>query len=242
MHVPFRFVAPVFGAFVLAGSASAQNIVIDDFSSGATDISIVSGTGYLESQQNGASGIVGGQRDLLLEVLNNPYNRSAEFEVVPSQGASFLSNGAGLLSQVYLDYDGQDSEGNDGFQTAGSGLNLDLSGQNQLRFDFLFADLGLDVKVDFYTYDGGMSTGRFSVMEDTFVPQIYTIDFSSFTAENGGSGVDFSDVDRIVVHFQPQNAATDFGLKSIQAVPEPTSMAAIGLGLVGLISRRRKKA
>ncbi len=222
----------------VAGSASAQ-FIIDDFSSGDTNMTL-NGTGHLEGQQAG-TGIVGGQRDVLLDISSNPFNRNAQFEVVSGQGASFLSNGPGVTSHVGLDYDGLDVEGQDGVLTAsGSGLNLNFSNLNALQFDFLFADLGLNTEVEFFTYGGGSSMGQFMVPEDLTSPQQFTLNFNTFTSTSG-SGVDFSDVDRIMVRFNADRAATDFGLARMSAVPEPGTMLAMGAGLAALLRKRRRK-
>ncbi len=221
----------------VAGSASAQ-IIIDDFSSGDTSMT-VSGTGFIEGQQFG-TGIVGGQRDVLLDITSNTFNRQAQFDVVSGQGAAFLSTGPGVTSHVWLDYDGLDVEGSDGVLTPGSGLDFDFSGQNALKFNFLFADLGLNTEVEFFTYGGGSSMGSFTVPENLTNPQEFTLNFNTFTSTSG-SGVDWSNVDRIMVRFNPDQAATDFGIGRLSAVPEPGSMLALGAGLVALLRRRRQK-
>jgi hypothetical protein len=224
------------GALVIPASAV---VVIDNFTQGATTLSIAGGVGSQESQQS-VINAVGTQRDVLLSVTSNPFLRTATFEIVPAQGMAFYSSGPGVVGAVGLDYDGVDTENLiDGIQTAGPGLNLNLSAENAFRFAFTFADLGSTVRVDAYTFSGGSSTGSAVVSSGISVPTNVDINFSAFTVLTAG-GVNWADVDRLVFTFDG-GAARDFSLSNISAVPEPASMAALTIGALGLVARRRRR-
>jgi hypothetical protein len=239
MILRLRFVALAGVAAAMAVPASAT-VLIDDFTQGATDLQIASGTGSVESQQSGIN-VPGGQRDVMLKVISNPFNRLGRFEIVPTQGMSFYSSGPGLVGQVGLDYDGAETENlTDGQLTAGPGMNLNLSNENRFRFNFSFVDLATVLHIDAYTNGGGSSSVDFNVSSGITSSTLVDVPFSSFSATSGG-GVNFSDVDRIVILFNNANAATDFALGSINAVPEPASMAALAVGALGLLARRRRK-
>lgn len=239
MNLNYRYLAVGALAAAFASSASAT-VLLDDFTQGATDLQIASGTGSVESQQSGIN-VPGGQRDVMLKVTSNPFNRLGRFEIVPTQGMSFYSSGPGLVGQVGLDYDGTETENlTDGQLTPGPGMNLNLTNENRFRFNFSFVDLATVLHIDAYTFGGGSSSVDFNVASGITSSTLVDVPFASFNAVSGG-GVNFGDVDRIVILFNNANAATDFALGSINAVPEPASMAALAIGAMGLLARRRRK-
>jgi hypothetical protein len=248
MKVNLRFIAPMLGIAALSAAANAQ-LVVDNFLTGETDLVVMSGTDAVESQQTGPNdSILGGQRDVLFVVQQNPFNRRNRFEIDPEQGAAFKSTGAGVQSLVQFDYDGFDDEGNDGILTPsidasfGTGLNQSFMGQDRFRINFLEIDQRITVRIDAYTYG---SADAYSFVERQVgpvnSPEAVDFLFSDFSTIQNGTMADWNDIDRLVFSFQSVDNGVDWGLTSITAVPEPTSMAAIGLGLLGLARRRRAK-
>ena len=65
-------------------------------------------------------------------------------------------------------------------------------------------------------------------------PFMMTVGFNEF------SGINFNDIDQMVVRFDT-GASGDLTLTSLEAVPEPGTMIALGLG-AAMAARKRRKA
>ncbi len=225
-------------ALAACGAVSAGVITIDDFSSGPFSASITSGNVVL--QQSGT--MLGGQRDIGLEVLSNPFSQFLDAGVGPDGLGLTFSSGIGLEGQLALDYDGStDVEtGNLPF-VAGEGLDLDLTGLTSIDFSFLAADLDFEILVVLQTLEGGMVMDTDQVDADvdggTMGPFTVSVMLSDFD-------IDLSDVDRIGILFNFEGddeptGSLDFVLSDITIVPAPGAIAL--LGLAGLAGTRRRR-
>lgn len=220
----------LFALSVLAASASA--LILDDFTSGPYSNSIQSGT--VIASQTGT--MVGGERDTLMRVTNNPFG--FDFEVVIDNGLAAISNDASVDSLFGLDYDGVGEETGGEEFVRGPGLGgLDLSAFDRLRFKFLENDQDLELTVQFRTFMRGMSFGTF-VVPASHTPFTFDVLFSGL--DQRGGGADFSNLDRITIFFDGLPSA-DFALQDIQAVPEPATFTALAAAVGLLIARRRKR-
>ena len=206
--------------------AGAHALVLDGFTGGSYN------SGYISS--GGANGwqatatVVGGVRATYLGILANNEEEDARLRVrgVVSGGTYSVSAGPGVsvLAQVGYGFAvGSVSLGS-------NDLNLDLTATNDIRLNFLSNDLALDTTVALYS-NGALIGAQNKIVGGNANPFSETFAF-------GGSGL--SDVDQIVVSFF-NSPSGDWALSSVEAVPEPASMAILGLGMAALARRRNRK-
>lgn len=238
MKMHLRFVLPALAIMATAGSASAS-IIIDDFSTDAAE-NVISTVDQDTLQQSGA-GIIGGQRDVLQVVDTNPFGRNSRFAV--NSGVLFFEEGSDVSGSLTLDYDGDDVEDGMGDLDNNGGLSLDLTSglDNGFAIDFEFADQGLQVFIDAYT--GSDFSTVSGTVADIAGAQTLNLFFSDFVVSSG-AGVDLTNVTRLVVRFEPQNAATDFAVDTIRTsvIPGPAAGLAFASGLIAARRRRSRKA
>lgn len=236
---------PLLSLGLVLGVSKAQAVMLDDFTQGGATLTVASGTGTIEGQQ-AAANVFGAERDVLLGVTANPFNQMVRFVITgaPGAGASFYNGDTGTVGFAQLDYDGIDVEGNNGAQSAGPGLNLNLSAETGFVFNFMSADSPVQVDIMAVTYGGTdqVSVGSFTTAANISSNTSYTFNFADLTLGSGSTQMfDTSNVDRLVFRFTPTNPSGDFALGSIQTVPEPASVAILLGGVVGLVRLRKRR-
>ena len=121
----------------------------------------------------------------------------------------------------------------------GAGLNLDLSGDNGLFIDFESAEWGnapIRTTLTLIDDDGLMATVR-----QDLVNQGAQTQFISFASMMFIDFLDLTEIERIEVAFDAQEAGSSFSVSLIYtAVPAPGAIALLGMaGLCGCSRRRR---
>jgi len=244
--------------FVLALPVRGESLVIDDFESPSpAEVFALAGPGpVLPSEmlmQHNVSGVLGGQRDVLVEVLSGPQSISvaglvgydADFEVGNIQLAAFGNPG----TRLSLQYDGADGAINpdttDGLQNARA-MNVDLTGggtSTGLLLRFLSVDPaqieGLPVSI-VATSPNNTLGGQ--LVYEGFVPESaggmdHVIPFADFSVEAapGDPIPSFSQIDSLTFVFNGEGVPNvDYRLDLIKAVPEPPALIALWAGACAL--------
>ncbi|WP_445371045.1 PEP-CTERM sorting domain-containing protein [Methylomonas sp. HW2-6] len=200
--------------------------------------------------------ILGSYRDLKADMLSNSL---LDNTTSMSVGNGFLSfnNGSGVKGTGIVQWDGQDNSSSLSTTTdLGNIYNLG----NAFVFDVLAADLGFNFSIGLYD-----TSGRFTIynLASNAGAHSTQIAFSLFdnAQSNGlcGTGnfntpsgyvnsvtcngdVDLTHLSAIEAIFNVDGGTTDVDLTigAIKTVPEPSTVALLGLGLVGASFSRRK--
>jgi hypothetical protein len=209
--------------------ASAHAFIIDDFTSGAFN------SGYISSGTQSdwtAASVPGGVRLNFITIQNNPLGNDARVRVLTTFGVYQFSSEPSVDAQVSIGYGFATGSG-----TVGSNpLNMNLTTNPILSVFMRSNDVAMPTSMRIFTNNGANMYTRNVSVSGGITPsssQVINYDFTSDAALLG-------DVDAIVMDFDAQPDG-DFSLTYLAAVPEPTSMAVLGLGAAALL-RRRKKA
>jgi hypothetical protein len=226
------FSSVLLSSFALGAEQSqAVDITIDNFDEGGQTI-VESGVGsYTNSIVGNGSNIVGGERDLKLDILSNQFGFGASAKVLaPAPGILAWNNDGGVTSTLNVVWDGVGNPGN--------GLNLNLSNQTGLLIDLVSVDQTANIEFSLLDINGNSSVLSKSGL---------TVGTKLFAFPDFTGNASLSQVKSITLKVSgPQ--AVDVAFNSVRApesergetIPEPANVAALGV-VAGLAFLKRKR-
>lgn len=217
---------------ICAAGFSSASLLIDDFHDGPYTSTLTTPGSSATDVTNATC--LGGDRATRWMVQSNPLGTP----LFLSTGSGFQVVDSGTLADNW-------ARTAYGFKMVGNTLtidpmNFDLTPYSAFKINFISNDLNNNVKVYVGTQVGNtvnMSTlSQVAAGGNVNTPFSMIFNFANFTGS-----ANFADADAISFEFD-NSPSGDWAISSIEAVPEPASMVALGLGAAALIRRRRNKA
>lgn len=212
----------------IVASASAAPLLVDDFTSLAPQSLTQTGVGASDTWAGGGA-MLGGSRGLIANVTTSMYGLASKINIVAGVGA--VSDNAGNAGDFWFGYLTTGGTGSGGLFYSTS-TDMDLSAFSDMEIDMLSSDKAFTLEV---VWASDFSQGSWM---KAFGPIASPTTISIGMADYAGGSWDPSNVDAFAVRFHTA-VDGDLGMREIRLVPEPASLAVLGLGILGATRKRR---
>lgn len=209
-------------------SLSAQAMVLDTFEYDVALVADGSGSSDTATFTSVTETTPAGDVTYTLSVVSDtsPFD-SVTVNASIAAGALYYSEGSNVDSQLTLNYFDLDATSPIDITDAGDSVAF--------YFDVIFADSGFETLVTVTDFFGGSSTGTLTTAATATDETLYLL-FSDFVGTANFSMV--TKIDAVI----NSPISSDLILAEVGTVPEPTTIAVFGLGLIGFaFSRKRAK-
>jgi hypothetical protein len=219
------------------GAANASVVALDTFNyTPVIDLEVNQTTTSDTTSRNDINSFLGDVQ-YTLNYISGPTSldsSSVSFDL-SGDGVMSYSNDDFMVSSLTMLYTALNG-------TPNSPLDLTQGGaQSSFYFDILSSDLGFSIDVTVGSDTGANVSNYVSISNSVSSLTRETIDFATFNTTLG-AGANFAAVDYVNIILTTTAVGSDLTITEfgITSVPEPTSVAIFGLGLVGFALSRKK--
>ena len=246
------FKLKVLAAAITMGFSFGANAAVVDLFTTAQSVSDLLGGGATSNSVSGA-GIVGGERDVSVDVITSPIGLGATASV--ASGYLSLNSQSGVAGNLVVQWDGVD-----GSMALGSGLSLDLTDGNPIAsMGFVIRTYNADSPFTFslgaYSAGGASSVillnghttaGFIAAGVPSYIPltgfQACGFVGGDVLGVTCSGSVDLTQISALELRvYGTADLDLTVGSASSSQVPEPAVLALLGSSLFGLAAFRRRK-
>jgi hypothetical protein len=231
------------GLGVLGGAGGAGALLIDDFT---TDQAVIwMGVQGTESSRVSGAGILGGERDMVVELMSSTGMAMGASLGTLNYGHFFTDVGTGL---IVWDGDVDDPGAGPGQHPTDvdpTGLNAtglggvdftDGGTEDKIALPLLANNFSAPIVLTAYTDADNFSTATISLPGSA--PERLIVFHTDFIADPGGTGADFTNIGAFSL-FIDGSTTPGLSLEIEDLVPEPSTATLLLLGILGITAIRR---